>query len=105
MNRDDWFRNTTWNDKIAAQFEAKLKRARQKGQYIRIQACTSPARESKCRRLASSRTAPWRLLRRIVLAFDTMQNWAGSRRSTRMRCADFKRIVTRNKAMLLHAPL
>ena len=25
---------------MAAQFEAKLKRARQKGQYIRIQACT-----------------------------------------------------------------
>jgi tetratricopeptide (TPR) repeat protein len=40
MSRDDWFRSTTWDDKIAAQFEAKLKRARRKGQYIRIQACT-----------------------------------------------------------------
>jgi hypothetical protein len=28
MSRDDWFRNTTWSDKIAAQFDAKLKRAR-----------------------------------------------------------------------------
>ena len=40
MSRDDWFRNTAWNDEIASRFEAKLKRARQKGQYIRIQACT-----------------------------------------------------------------
>jgi tetratricopeptide (TPR) repeat protein len=40
MSRDDWFRNTTWSDKIASQFETKLKRARRKGQYIRIQACT-----------------------------------------------------------------
>ena len=40
MSRDDWFRNTTWSDRLAAQFDAKLKRARRKGQYIRIQACT-----------------------------------------------------------------
>ena len=38
MSRDDWFRHTAWNDKIAAQFEAKLKRARRKDQYLRIQA-------------------------------------------------------------------
>jgi len=40
MSRDDWFRHTAWNDGVAAQFEAKLKRARRQGQYIRIQACT-----------------------------------------------------------------
>lgn len=40
MSRDDWFRNTTWDDKVAELFEAKLRRARRKGQYIRIQACT-----------------------------------------------------------------
>jgi tetratricopeptide (TPR) repeat protein len=40
MSRDDWFRNRTWSDKIASQFEMKLKRARRKGQYLRIQACT-----------------------------------------------------------------
>lgn len=39
MSRDDWFRNRRWDDEIAAQFEAKLKRARRKGQYLRLQAC------------------------------------------------------------------
>jgi hypothetical protein len=38
--RDDWFRNTTWNANTAETFDAKLKRARRKGQYLRIQACT-----------------------------------------------------------------
>ena len=40
MSRDDWFRHSHWNEDTAAQFEAKLKRARKKGQYLRIQACT-----------------------------------------------------------------
>jgi tetratricopeptide (TPR) repeat protein len=38
VSRGDWFRNTRWNGKIAAAFAAKLKRARTKGQYLRIQA-------------------------------------------------------------------
>lgn len=42
MSKQDWYRNTTWNDAIAANFEAKLQRARlsSRAQYLRIQAST-----------------------------------------------------------------
>ena len=33
----DWFRNTQWNDDIAATFEARLGRARDKAQYLNLQ--------------------------------------------------------------------
>ena len=41
MAADDWYRNTTWDNKIETEFEARLKRSRgaySKAQYLRIQA-------------------------------------------------------------------
>jgi hypothetical protein len=38
--RDDWYRNSSWGEAIAARFEDRLLRSRNKHQYLRIQATT-----------------------------------------------------------------
>ena len=49
MSRLDWFRNTSWNPKVEAAFFERLARARDKSQYLRIQASTLA---SSCPRVA-----------------------------------------------------
>lgn len=47
MARDDWFRNNDWNADVESGFFSKLKRTRNKAQYLRIQACILASRHPR----------------------------------------------------------
>ena len=47
MATDDWFRNEEWSSSIEEAFFRKLRRARRKEQYLRIQASTLASAEPK----------------------------------------------------------
>ena len=87
MSRDDWFRHTTWSDKIAAQFDAKLKRARLEKsselmafpvQAVQVECSAGTDRRREKTNVGSSRVreACPGGFPKIILAFDTMRNSA-----------------------------
>jgi tetratricopeptide (TPR) repeat protein len=43
MARDDWYQNSGWDETVAARFEDKLRRSRNKQHYLRVQATTLAA--------------------------------------------------------------
>ena len=47
MKKHDWFRNERWNSEIERQFFEKLRRARDKAQYLKLQAGCLAKREPK----------------------------------------------------------
>lgn len=72
----DWFRHPTWDDAIAAEFEARLARARIAGraQYLRIQAVTLLPSEQRLDRDAG-RALLTRLIDQYPESFEVAAAW------------------------------
>lgn len=64
----EWFRNTDWNEEIEAAFDARVGRARDKAQYLNIQAHTL---------LATHPEVAAKLCRRVVALNDPSQTARG----------------------------
>jgi hypothetical protein len=66
--RTDWVSSPDWSPEIEAEFEAKLRRARNKGEYLRVKGVTLIQQEDQQRREAGRI-----LLRRLVAEYpDTL---------------------------------
>ena len=69
----DWYRNTIWTPDVAQRFEEKLRRARSKDQYLRIQAlCLVKSNPDVALSLIERFFARIKHFRRIATRYDKL---------------------------------